>query len=316
MPTGKRAVIDVGTNSVRLLVARQVSPGLLEPCLHRVTITRLGEGMGGRPTDNCLKRAPVERTLQAIKECIKEVIREKAELAGIIATSAVREAGNRDYFIKRIKAETNLNLKIISGEREAELSYLGVLKSLSLKDKRSILVFDLGGGSLEFAWQKKNQVLGESLKMGAVRLNSQYITSDPPGEQEIKSLRSYIMDTLGLFRERNPGLPEKLVGVGGTVTTLSAVQQGLQAYDPGKVHGSVLTREGAQECLQKFLVVTGNKRRSLPGMQAGREDIIIAGTVVIISIMETFCSRELTISEGDLLLGVLYSFSGPGRGSG
>lgn len=301
----KKAVIDVGTNSVRMLMGQLKGNGIFEPVNYRVEITRLGEGMG---RENKLTGEGVKRTLKVIKDYLREIKGQGADKIWITATSAVREAENRDSFISRVKEDTGLELKVLSGEEEAELSYYGVIKSLP-GIQGSPLVFDLGGGSTEFIWKEKGEVICRSCKIGVVRLTEAFFQEDPPASQEVERAKRHAVEILQEMKEGLEVKGEKLIGVGGTITSLAAVRQELEEYDPDRVHGFVLRREEMELLLKRFISLEERDRRKIPGLQPQRADVIIAGTVALMAIMDTFQFKEVTVSEGDILLGILYSFN-------
>ncbi|PKM83642.1 MAG: Ppx/GppA family phosphatase, partial [Firmicutes bacterium HGW-Firmicutes-13] len=289
----KAAVIDVGTNSVRLLIAEKSSAGTYITLRYEVAITRLGEGIG---REKILRPKAVERTLDVVKHYQEQANKLGAELVAVMGTSAVREAANKDTFINRVREDTNFELKVLSGSEEAELSCLGVLKSLPGLREEGFLIFDLGGGSTEFIWQTGGQVYLESLEMGVVRLTEIFISSDPPDPGEIKNMERHTRALLSGLTEKTAHL-RKLIGVGGTVTSLAAVKQGLKEYNPEKVHGFTLTVEDIDLLFNSLMSLREAERKKLPGLQPQRADVIIAGTVIIKTIMNMFKFKEVTASE-------------------
>lgn len=217
------AVIDLGTNSVRLLIAEKTSPDIYLPRYSRVEITRLGEGtaQGGE-----LRREAVERTLDAVKNYLIDIKEYKAELTAVMGTSAVRESRNKERLISRLKKEMGIELKVLSGIEEAELSYLGVVKSLP--GTESPLVFDLGGGSTELIWRQGDRLIFKSLKLGVVRMTEAFISMDPPGKNELKEIERFAREYLNPLKEEMQGQCKQLIGVGGTITSLASVKQGLK----------------------------------------------------------------------------------------
>ncbi len=301
----RKAVIDVGTNSVRLLIAKRLEDSTYSPVLYRVEITRLGEGIG---QERALKPGAVSRTINVIKNYLQDTKKCRVEKAYIMATSAVREASNGECFVSMVKEKTGLSLKVLSGIEEAELSYLGVTKTLPESGKHP-LVFDLGGGSTEFIWKEEKKVFSESYKIGVVRLTETYISYDPPRQDELKNIEKYIRNILREMNNDKINKQDKLIGVGGTITSLAAISQGLTVYDQEKVHGYVLTRENLEKLWNRLLLLKEPERRKLPGLQPQRADVIIAGTVAIKTIMDLFNYIDVTVSEGDLLMGGMHCFS-------
>jgi exopolyphosphatase/guanosine-5'-triphosphate,3'-diphosphate pyrophosphatase len=223
-----------------------------------------------------------------------------------VATSAVREAENRDEFLQLAKERTGIDIEVIPWEREAELTLAGVFWKLPLQDKK-ILVFDIGGGSTEFILsQGKNiaSVCGTSL--GVVRLTEKFITSHPVDEGEYAALVSHIQGELSLVREKLSAFsPEVVIGTAGTVTTLAALDVNMFPYDPDKIHGTVLPLErilGLQDRLKQMSLAERLKWRAL---EKGREDLIIAGTALVVQTLLAFDCDFLTVSEYSLREGLI-----------
>lgn len=299
-----KAVVDIGTNSVRLLIAEKFSASTYKILCYKAKITRLGEGIG---SEKILRPKAVERTLDAVVNYHKEVGRWGAELISIIGTSAVRDAANKDSFIEKIRENTGFEMKVLSGSEEARLSYLGVVKSLPGLDEEGLLIFDLGGGSTEFIWQAEDKIHLESFDLGAVRLTEIFITTDPPSPGELKEMEKHIRFFLSSFKKKT-GKVKKLIGAGGTIASLVTVKQELKKFNPQKVHGYTLKREEVNLLLKKLVSLEVTERKNLPGLHPQRADVIIAGTAVVKNIMETYKLTEVTASQGDLLLGALHYF--------
>lgn len=300
----KKAVIDIGTNSVRMLVG-DFKGDRFEPINYRVEITRLGEGIG---RERKLASKAVKRTLKIIRAYLREIKDRGVDNLWITATSAVREADNKEFFISLVKEETGQELKVLSEDEEAKLSYGGVIKSLPGLQEEP-LVFDLGGGSTEFIWKEKGEVTCRSCKIGVVRLTEAFLHSDPPSLKELERLTNHTVEILKNLEKEVEIKGEKLVGVGGTITSLAAVRQELQEYDPDRIHGFVLKREEMEMLLKKFISIEEKDRKEIYGLQPQRADVIIAGTLAIMAIMDNFQFKEVTVSEGDILLGILNSFN-------
>ncbi len=293
-----QAVIDIGSNSIRFLVT-EGQGGKVVPLKRELKTTRLGnrEGNGN------LKIEAMHKTITVIQEYLELAAELKVEQVYGLATSAVREALNGKLFLQRIKDETNLDVKLLSGKEEGYLSWLGAVKSLELKED-SALVFDLGGGSTEFAWGK--EII--SLPLGAVVLTQRFFKEDPPSKTEIKNIEDFLREQLAKVHQLKPSTAGfSLIGVGGTATTLAAVKQKLEIYDSSKVHGYSVSLQDIEEILYNFLDNEKDERRNIPGLMIGREDIIIAGTLVVKNIMEFFNCANITVSEGDLMEGYLLN---------
>jgi len=298
------AVMDLGTNSVRLLIAEKTSPGIYLPRYSRVEITRLGEGtaQGGE-----LRLEAVERTVEAVKSYLIDTNEYRANITAVMGTSAVRESINKEILISRLKKETGIELKVLSGTEEAELSYLGVVKSLPKIENP--LVFDLGGGSTELVWRQEDRLTLKSIKVGVVRLTEAFISLDPPDIKEIRAIEQYTLERLNPLKNQIQGRFKQLIGVGGSITSLASVKQGLRIYDSQRVHGFTLSREDVAQLLGRLAFLKEGDRKKIPGLQPQRADVIVAGTVIILTLMKNFHFDRVTVSEGDLLLGALYKFN-------
>jgi len=295
------SAIDIGTNSVRQLIC-DVEDGSLIRLRKDVKITRLGEGLikTGR-----LNPSAVQRTVETIEEFISMAEKEGVDEIYAFATSAMREAKNKELFLDNF-SKFNIALDILDGDTESLFGYIGAVKGIKL-DKA--LVIDIGGGSTELAY-KGFEFIKESFGIGAVKLTEEFVKSDPPSLEEYNDMRLYIIDTvvnsIGKYNEI-----ERLVGIGGTITSLAAVSQQLEIYSEEKVHGYVLEREEIKRILDRFMSVSLEERKKIAGLQPERADIIIAGTAILLTLLEIFNKKEITVSEWDNLEGaVLYKFGG------
>jgi len=280
-------VIDVGTNSVRLLVA-DVEGKRVATVRRALAITRLGEGIG----DRMLRPAAVNRTLEALAR-----FKELATAAGVgklvvVGTSAVREAANRREFLQTVKERLDLEVRVLSGYEEACMSFVGAVTGLPL-DPLGVTVVDVGGGSTEFAWVEEGVLKSRSVPLGAVRM-----TEGPWDEDAARALLAPVWHEIQKTRKR------RLVGVGGTVTTLAAVAQRLERYDPARVHGYPLGIGQVERLLAWLAGMDLESRRRVPGLQPERADIIVAGTRIVLLIMRGLGQRVLRVSESDILHGV------------
>ncbi|MFJ9729124.1 exopolyphosphatase [Streptomyces sp. NPDC101209] len=307
------AAVDCGTNSIRLLVA-DVNPGtgeLLE-LDRRMTIVRLGQDV-----DRTGRLAPeaLERTFAACRE-YAEVIRELgAEKVRFVATSASRDASNRDDFVRGVVDILGVEPEVISGEQEAEFSFTGATNELKGRDDlaRPYLVVDIGGGSTEFVVGDDHVRAARSVDVGCVRMTERHLVvdgavSDPPSAEQIAAMRADIERALDLAEETVPlGEARTLVGLAGSVTTVSAIAQELPAYDSARIHHSRVSRERVREITDQLLRSTHAERAAVPSMHPGRVDVIAAGALVLLSIMERTGAEEVVVSEHDILDGIAWS---------
>lgn len=281
--------VDIGTNSCRLLIAeKKINQKLIVMCKELDT-TRMGEGTS---REKKLKDEAIERTiicLQHFQDRMKEF---RVEKYRAVATSAVREAGNREDFINRAKTDLDMEIDIIDGNEEAQLSYNGVIRGLDLPG--APLVVDLGGGSTEFMCLEQDLIL--SLPVGAVRA----------AEADMEAAR--IIEVLSPLNKLSKNLKNQpLVIVGGTSTSLMAIKKGLIKYAPEHVHGEKLSRGEIGDLYNLLESMPLDLRRRLPGLQPERADIIHKGALIILVIMEVLGHKEIIVCDTDLLEGIIWS---------
>jgi len=288
------ATMDIGTNSCRLLVAEVLENQKLRVLERQLRTTRIGEGMSaGNPL---IKPAALERTLAAFSEFARIISKYPVQKILLVATQAVRMAANQAELMAAIKAGTGFEVQVISGEREAWLSYLGAVTSLGEATKP--LVIDIGGGSTEFICKgSRDSVTARSLPLGALKLLEQ-----PRTDQE---LERFLTEALRDFATANRD-EQLLVGVGGTCTTLAAVKLALSHYDPERVQGSHLQLTEVEEIYQRLAGLSANERLAVPGIYPGREDIIVPGLQLLLAILRYLKGSSLTVSDQDLLYGLIY----------
>ncbi|GBF32146.1 exopolyphosphatase [Desulfocucumis palustris] len=284
----KIAVIDVGSNSTRLLIAGVNPEGEVKPLHTGLITTRLGEGINR----GLLLPGAMERTVGAIAD-FKDLAGEWG-VSGLVvsATSAVRDAANRRDFLESVKEKTGFELRVLSGPEEAFFSYYGVKKGLAGGPGRMAVV-DIGGGSTEFTWPENGSLACGSARVGAVRM-----TEGGHRDEEILSL---LMPLLGGVKKARP---DNVVAVGGTATTLAAMDMKMIEYDPVRVHGYRLEKSRTELLLDTLIGAGAEGRKKIPGLQPARADIIVAGVRIILIIMEQLESSFITVSEADLLYGL------------
>lgn len=301
--TQRFASVDLGSNTVRLLVMEQTADGNFKEVHSERRIIRLGEGIHEQ------KRLLDHRMQLAIDTLaeFKDICRNMGDVPlTLIATSAVREAGNREEFVQQLKNETGLELNVISWEEEAGLTLSGVLWKLPL-ESTTFLTFDIGGGSTEFILSKGRQVLSTAgTGLGVVRLTERFITKHPCNPNEIRALKNFLAQELQSVREQiGDTPPECIVGTAGTVTTLSALDKNIFPYDPDKIHGSILERSRIEYWFDQLQKKSLEERLSLQSLERGREDLIIAGTALVLATLSAFQTDCLTVSEYSLREGIL-----------
>ena len=297
------ASIDIGTNTIRMVVMKPNREGNPSVTLSERAIVRLGEGM------DVEKRILPHRMNQAIevlrgflKICTKEVnLRVRA-----VATSAVREAENRSEFLERVRLETGLTIDVIPWEEEARLTQEGVFWKIQPGAKRT-LIFDIGGGSTEFILSDGSTVLGScGTLLGVVRLTERFISQHPTESAEYGALKSYIRYELSRVKKELPSEgPEEMIGTSGTVTTLSAIAHNIFPYSMEKIHGSTLQLSEIQSIQENLKKKSLAERLKIKCLERGREDLIISGTAIVLETLDTFGLSELKVSEYGLREGVI-----------
>jgi exopolyphosphatase/guanosine-5'-triphosphate,3'-diphosphate pyrophosphatase len=308
------AAIDCGTNSIRLLVAdAHPETGELVDLDRRMTIVRLGQGV-----DRTGRLAPeaLERTFAACREYAEVIKEHGAERIRFVATSASRDASNRDDFVAGVRKILGVEPEVITGEEEAQLSFTGATAESQAWDPEPhaerFLVVDVGGGSTEFVTGTNASVeAARSVDIGCVRLTERHgLTGDPLTPEQIAAVRADIDKALDLAAETVPLTgSHTLVGLAGTVTTMAGIALELPAYDSAAIHRSVLSRHQVKSVAHRLVHATHDERAAIPVMHPGRVDVISAGALIVLAIMERSGASELTVSEHDILDGIALSIA-------
>jgi exopolyphosphatase/guanosine-5'-triphosphate,3'-diphosphate pyrophosphatase len=299
------AVVDMGTNSTRLLVA-DVDDGRVAEVERRSTVTRLGRGVD---TSAQLSSEAIEDVCDAIAEYISIYEDLGAEKVIAIATSAVRDAENSAVFLAELRERFALQAEILDGAREAHLTYLG---ATAIREPAGrTLVVDIGGGSTELVVGDGDEVgFYASLQVGTVRHTERHLANDPPSAAELEALAG---DVRELISESLEGAALATAGVGigvaGTPTSLAAIDQDLEPYDPERVHGYTLSLEAIQRMFSELAAMPLAERLEVRGLHAGRAPTIVAGVVILIQVMRAFGLSEIEVSEQDILWGAALSVS-------
>jgi exopolyphosphatase / guanosine-5'-triphosphate,3'-diphosphate pyrophosphatase len=291
------AVIDVGTNSARLLVADVADGGVL-PRRRRSTVTRLGRGvdLSGR-----LSAEAIEDACTAVGEYVTTYEELGAEAVVAIATSAVRDAENGSAFVAELRERFALSARVLDGEEEARLTYLGATSERPPTEPT--LVVDIGGGSTELVVGTGAEVsFHVSLQAGVVRHSERHIASDPPTAVELEALAA---DVRALIEGARSDGAEATAGiaVAGTPTSLAAIEIGLEPYDPARVHGHVLSLPSIQRMLSQLASAPLCQRVEIPGLHPDRAPTIVAGVVILVETMRAFGLQRIGVSEHDILYG-------------
>jgi exopolyphosphatase / guanosine-5'-triphosphate,3'-diphosphate pyrophosphatase len=300
------AVVDIGTNSTRLLVA-DVEAGRVREVERRSTVTRLGRGVD---TSGQLGLEAIEDVCAAVAGYIGLYEELGAEQVVAIATSAVRDASNSEMFLAELRERFALDARILDGDEEARLTYLGACAERPPADET--LVVDIGGGSTELVIGDGPEVgFHASLQAGTVRQTERHVAHDPPEAAELEELAG---DVRGLLDEALEGAAlvraNEGVGVAGTPTSLAAIEQELDPYDPELVHGYRLSLESIQRMCSQLAAMPLAERLQVKGLHEGRAPTIVAGVVILIQVMRAFGLSEIEVSEHDILWGAALAAVG------
>ena len=295
-----RAAIDIGTNSVRLLV---VDDG--RDLERRAVITRLGEGVD---RNGELSDAAMERTLATLVDFRDALDAHGVSVPRVVATSAARDAHNRETFFAAAADVLGASPELLAGTEEARLSFEGAVAGLD-PDDGPFLVIDIGGGSTELAVGRTTADDVHSMNVGSVRLTESELHHDPPEPEELTNGLGVVEDRLEDALRTMPAAEDArtLVGVGGTITTVAAVEIGLPVYDRGRVHHFRLTRAAAEDVYRTLATEPLLDRVHNPGLQRERADVIIGGCVVLVGIMRRLHAPELVVCDADLLDALVVS---------
>jgi exopolyphosphatase/guanosine-5'-triphosphate,3'-diphosphate pyrophosphatase len=299
------AALDCGTNSLRLLVA-DVDGRRLSDVVRRMEIVRLGEGVDrtGRLSD-----AALERTFGVLDSYATQIADLHVDAVRMVATSATRDAANREQFVAGVRDRLGVAPEVITGDEEASLSFAGATKELGDDATPPYLVVDIGGGSTEF-------VLGDaagpraarSVDVGCVRLTERHLHADPPTAEQVAAARADIVAAIDDVRRVVP-LDDigTAIGLAGSVTTVVALALGLPGYDPDRIHHTTVSAASVREVTESLLRATRDERTALPVMHPGRVDVIGAGALVLDTLMRQLRLEAVMASEHDILDGIALS---------
>jgi exopolyphosphatase/guanosine-5'-triphosphate,3'-diphosphate pyrophosphatase len=294
------AAVDMGTNSIRLLVS-EVVDGDVADVARDMVITRLGEGVDdtGR-----LKPEALARTLAVLARYVRRARALGAKRIRVAATSAVRDADSRGTLFKMVKTITDRTPEVLSGQDEGGLSFLGATQGLD--HPAPFLVFDIGGGSTELVLGSKEPENAASVDIGSVRITERVRPADPPTPENLDAMRRLAAESLARAEHAvPPGEAATLVGVAGTTTTVQAIALGLPRYDPEAIHRSVLALADAERVSEELFRMTVAERAALPVMAPGRADVIVAGSVILVEIFRRWGFDRCLVSEQDILDGLV-----------
>ncbi len=306
------AAIDLGSLTVRLAVAESRGPGQFQLLLHLREITGLGRGLAQTGE---LAPEDMGRTLQALSGFKQALANYRVENCRVVATHAVRAAKNGPFFLEQVRERLGLEVLVLAPEQEARLSLAGVLSALaSPYPATPVLMIDVGGGSSEFALARpgrKSQFA--SLPLGVLTLSQAHPLGDPPDPEKVAALKRLVTQDLARFRDltfppdRRRGA--RLVGTAGAVTTLAAMHLGLTRYDPTRVNNLLLARTRVAELSEIICRLPVAERARLPGIEPAKAGVMVAGALLILTILEVFGQDSLVVVDAGLLEGVLASFN-------
>ncbi len=305
------SAIDIGTNSTKMTVADVSETGLLSVVSEQSDVTRLGEDVD---KTRHLSDAAAARTLAAIVRFADAAKALGAEVVLGAGTSALRDAVNGPAFINQVREASGVEVEIITGDREAQLAYAAVRSdaSLAVPEAASLLVFDIGGGSTELILGDANGVgRYKSLDIGAVRLFERFLHADPPSAEELGQARQFAANALTAFPQ--PDTPPLLAGIGGTALNIAAVTQGQASPNPAAVHGVSLSASEVAAALSRFASVPLAERRSIPGLEPKRADVIVAGALILDTLLTCFHADRFLLSARGLRYGLLADYAKTNR---
>ena len=293
--------IDIGTNSMRLLIADIIDNEIVNQSKY-INTTRMGQDVD---SNGIISKEAIDRNIKALKEFYNKAKEERCQEIYCIGTSALRDAKNGNDFVNRAKIDIGIDIEIISGKKESLLGFRGVLKGI--KEKENILVIDIGGGSTEFILGSYDKILfARSENIGALRMTEKFIQNDPVKKEELLEIEVFtkkiIKDIKDYLKDKKI---DKVVGIGGTMTSISAMNQELEVYSMDKVHNSKVELKDIDNILQKLIYMTLNDKKTLKGLQAKRADIITAGVKILEIIVKELEIDQITISEYDNLEGLV-----------
>ncbi|MFC1525147.1 hypothetical protein ACFL5I_02035 [Planctomycetota bacterium] len=298
------AVVDIGTNSLKMVIARVEQGGKISVMTEKAIITRIGRGViqTGR-----LARQGMDDTIQVLQMFQKEVQPYGGDKIFLVATEAVRKARNRKAFVQMVRKKIGLEVEVLSPKKEALFSYQGVISEINVKRKANIIVTDIGGGSTELIQGKDCEPrLCRSLPLGAVSLTEKFIHSDPVKNEEYLKLKGFVESkVLFLKKGRFSQQPKYLIGVGGTVVTLAAMI--LVVDGVKRLSGRQLTLRWIEQVLARLKTSTLVTRREMIGLAPGRADIILAGALILVVLMKSLGVTEIMVSTRGMRYGYLLA---------
>lgn len=305
------AAIDIGSHTARLLISSEndSTPGF-STVLRKRAYTRLAEGFS-RPGNTEISMEAATRALEVIQDFIETAREENAVVIQAVATGVVRIASNREWFLEQIFKRTGIEASVIPGEKEAALTRKGVLSSLKKSDE-SPVIFDLGGGTTEFISEYKGKVILSSVPLGSMVLTNEFLGMDLPDEESVARMSNHVDHVLGSDLSGLKYNAEKLllVGSGGTVTTLAAILNSIDIKEitPENINGLILKRDMVESLFLRMKTQPVNDRLGITGLDPGRAEVILAGTLAVIRILYFFKAVKMMVSFSDILEGITIAY--------
>jgi exopolyphosphatase/guanosine-5'-triphosphate,3'-diphosphate pyrophosphatase len=300
------AVIDVGTNSIKFIIGEPAADGSGRTVADRAEVTRLGEGLD---ESGQLGDAPMERTIEAITAMAEEARRNGVEAIAAVGTAGLRLASNSAAFIEAVRERTGIEVEVISGEEEGRLAYVAVTAELGIRSG-AVVVFEAGGGSSQFTFAEGDRVLEQfSVYVGAARYAERFGLDGPVDDETPAAAQAAIAADLAPLDGRP--VPDVLVGMGGTLTNLVAVKLELAEYDPGVVQGAVLDAGEIDRQIELYRTRSAEQRREIVGLQPKRAEVILAGALIVRTVLAKLGRDSLVVSDRGLRHGLLVERFGP-----
>lgn len=294
-------ILDIGTNSIKFFVAA-IEKDKIKVFEDSNNISRLGEGL--YKTGNISEDA-IQRNIVALREFLDISKKYHPDKIITVGTMGLRTAKNAKEFIEKVKDELELEIKVLTGEEEARFSYLATISTVSIDDE-DILVFDTGGGSTEFIYGKGDKIKERfSLNIGAVQPTEKYLKSDPVTTKEWDECNAVVTEFL---KENLPNRKvDKIIGIGGTVTSMGAIKYHMQKYDADKIQGSELTLDEVQNQIHMFRTKNIEQRKEIVGLQPKRADVILAGATIVMNILRINQKDHFILSDRGLRHGIIFN---------
>lgn len=304
------AVVDIGSNSTRLLIAELEGHRVARELVRHSEVTRLGSGVDA---DGRLRDDAMERTFRTLDGYKSEIDEHACAVGVAVLTSAVRDSANGEAFAAEVRRRYDLEPHVLTGDQEAQLTFLGATSERDPSDRTPVLLLDIGGGSTELVIGSGSEVgFHVSTQAGVVRQTERHLHSDPPDPEEMEEL---VADVAQILDDNVPGGQRRAVqhgiGVAGTATSLAAIAQHLDPYDPERVHGYLLSAGECDRILAELSAMTLEQRRHVAGLHPDRAPTIVAGVLIFREVLRLFGLDQMEISEHDILRGAALGLAAP-----